>query len=170
MARKLLHTLGYNEEGCILHVNDAEKGSIYTCPQCGDRIIARIGGTMQRPHFAHFKKSDQCSGESVLHHHFHQQAVSFLQQKIEQKETFFIEWSCPYCNRRYSKDLLQQVASLSTELTIEGHHPDITLLDAKEQPLFAIKILIRKKLTKKTLHFYEEKGIILIQIQIEEED
>ena len=93
MARKLLHTLGYNEEGCILHVNDAEKGSIYTCPQCGDRIIARIGGTMQRPHFAHFKKSDQCSGESVLHHHFHQQAVSFLQQKIEQKEAFFIEWS-----------------------------------------------------------------------------
>ena len=83
MAKKLLHTLGCNEEGCILHVNDAEKGSIYTCPQCGDRIIARVGGTMQRPHFAHFKKSDQCSGESVLRHYFYQQAISLLQQKIE---------------------------------------------------------------------------------------
>lgn len=170
MAKKLLHTLGCNEEGCILHVNDAEKGSIYTCPQCGDRIIARVGGTMQRPHFAHFKKSDQCSGESVLRHYFYQQAVSFLQQKIEQKHPFFIEWTCPYCNRKYTKDLLQQVASLSTELTIEGHHPDIALLDTKGQPLFAIKLLIRKKLPKKSLHFYEEKGIVLIQIQIEEDD
>ena len=66
--------------------------------------------------------------------------------------------------------MLQQVASLSTELTIEGHHPDIALLDAKGKPLFAIKLLIRKKLPKKSLHFYEEKGIVLIQIQIEEDD
>ena len=81
-----------------------------------------------------------------------------------------MEWSCPYCNRKYAKDLLQQVASLSTELTIEGHQPDIALLDAKGKTLFAIKLLIRKKLTKKTIHFYEEKGIILIQIQLEEDD
>lgn len=170
MAKKLLHTLGCDEEGHILHVEDAEKGGTYTCPQCGERIIARNSGTMQRPHFAHFKKSDECSGESILHHYFCQQAVELLQKHIEQKTPFCIEWSCPFCNRRYSKDLLQQVVSISTTWTLEGHHPDITLLDANGRPLFALKILIRKKLTKKTLHFYEEKGIILIQVQVSEED
>ncbi|MBO5079293.1 MAG: hypothetical protein J6B82_00245 [Bacteroidaceae bacterium] len=170
MAKKLLHTLGYDEEGNILHVEYAEKGKPYTCPQCGDRIIARNNGTMQRPHFAHFKKSDQCSGESVLHYYFCLQAIRLLQNCIDQKNEFHIEWSCPYCNRKYSKDLLQQVAAISTDMIIEGHHPDITLLDNKGKPLFALKILIRKKLTKKTIHFYEEKGIILIQYQIEEED
>jgi len=170
MAKKLLHTLGYDEEGNILHVENAEKGKLYICPQCGDRIIARNNGTMQRPHFAHFKKSDLCSGESILHHYFCQQAIRLLQACIDQKKEFLIEWSCPYCNRKYSKDLIQQVASISTDTEIEGHHPDIALLDAKGNLLFALKILIRKKLTKKTIHFYEEKGIILIQYYIDEKD
>ena len=43
-------------------------------------------------------------------------------------------------------------------------------MNGQGQPIFAIKLLIRRKLTKKTLHFYEEKGIILIQIALEEDD
>ena len=58
MGRKLLHTLGYNDQGIIVHVNDAVKGKSYSCPLCGERIIARNGGKSQRPHFAHFKKSE----------------------------------------------------------------------------------------------------------------
>lgn len=170
MGKKLLHTIGCDEEGRTLHVNEAEKGGIYMCPQCGDRIIARKDGTMQRPHFAHFKKSEQCSGESVLLHYFRQEAIKFLQNHIDQKQAFLIQWSCPLCNRPYTKDLLQQVTSISTDWNLEGHHPEITLLDDKGQPLFAIKLLIRGKLTKKTLHFYEDKGIILIQYQISEDD
>ena len=170
MAKKLLHTIGLDEEKGIHHINDAEKGKIYTCPQCGERIIVRNGGSMQRPHFAHFKKSDQCTGESVLHHFFSQQAVTILQKHIEQKEAFFIEWSCPYCNRKYSKDILQQAQTVRTQFIIEGHQPDITLLDAQGNPLIAIQLLIRKKLTKRTLHFYEEKGIILIQYHLHEKD
>lgn len=170
MAKKLLHTLGRDEEGHILHVNEADKGAVYTCPQCGDRIIARNGGILQRPHFAHFRKSEQCSGESVLHHYLCQQAVSILQSYINQKKVFLIEWSCPLCNRKYSKDLLQQVVSISTDFCIDEHHPDITLLNAEGHPLFAIKMLIRKKLPKRTLHFYEEQGIILIQYHCSEKD
>ena len=66
--------------------------------------------------------------------------------------------------------MLQQVSSLTTDFSIDGHRPDITLLDDKGQPLIAIMFLIRKKPTKKILHFYEEKGIILIQVQLEEDD
>ena len=171
MGKRLLHTTGCDEEGCILHVGDAEKGGIYTCPLCGDRIVARNEGKMQRPHFAHFKKTEAgCTGEALLHHLFLQESAALLQEHIGQKKEFPITWSCPYCNRHYTKDLLQQVSSLATDYTLEGHHPDLTLLDAQGQPLIAIKLLIRRKLTKKTLHFYEEKGIILIQIQLEEND
>ena len=170
MGKKLLHTIGYDEEGNILHINKAEKGNIHTCPQCGERIIARKDGTMQRPHFAHFKKSDVCNGESILHHFFRQEAVRLLQKHLDEKQAFPITWTCPLCNRVYTKDMLQQAASIHTDWKEEGHQPDITLLDDKGRPLFAIQLLIRKKLTKKTLHFYEEKGIILIQVQLEEDD
>ena len=84
MGKKLLHTLGYDSEGNVVHVNEAEKGSIYTCPQCGDRIIARNGGKMQRPHFAHFKKSAQkCNGASVLHIHLLARMEKLLQEHLQ---------------------------------------------------------------------------------------
>ena len=169
MAKKLLHIIGYDEEGRVLHVDNTEKGGTYVCPQCGERIIARKDGSMQRPHFAHFKKSEMCNGESVLLHHFQKEAVSLLQAYINQKKALFIEWSCPYCNRKYSKDLLQQIVSLDTELTIEEHHPDISLLDSHGHPLIALQFFIRKKPTKRTLHFYEDKGIVLIQYQLNED-
>ena len=171
MGKKLLHTTGYDEEGRIIHINEAERGGIYTCPLCQERIIARNEGKSQRPHFAHFKKTEAgCSGETLLLHLFRQKAIDILKEHIDRKEAFSIRWSCPLCNRLYEKDMLQQVASLAIDFSIEGHHPDITLLDDKGHPLFAIKLLIRRKLTKKTLHFYEEKGIILLQISLEEDD
>ena len=171
MGKKLLHTTGCDEEGRIIHINEAEKGGIYTCPLCHDRLVTRNEGKAQRPHFAHFKKTEAgCNGEALLLHLFRQKAVTLLNGHIERKEPFPIRWSCPLCNRRYEKDILQQAASLTTDIDIEGHHPDITLLDAKGRPLIAIKLLIRRKLTKKTLHFYEDRGIILIQVRLEEDD
>ena len=171
MGKKLLHTIGCDEEGKIIHVNDAEKGTIYTCPLCGDRIIARNGGSLQRPHFAHFKKSEiQCNGESILHLVFRREAMNILQERITQQQTLPIEWSCPYCIRKYHKDLLQQVKQAVTDYLIEGHCPDITLLDKDGQPIFALEFLIKRKLTKKEIRFYEEKGIILIQYSLREDD
>ena len=171
MGKKLLHTIGCDEEGKIIHVNDAEKGAIYTCPLCRDRIIARNGGTLQRPHFAHFKKSEiQCNGESILHHIVCREAVNILQERITQQQSLPIEWSCPYCIRKYHKDLLQQVKQAVTDYPIEGHCPDITLLDKDGQPIFALEFLIKRKLTKKEIRFYEEKGIILIQYSLGEGD
>lgn len=171
MGKKLLHTIGCDEEGHILHVSNAEKGRTYTCPQCGDRIVARNGGKTQRPHFAHFKKSKmKCSGESILHHVFCQEAANILQQHMEQKIPFILNWSCPYCNRKYTKDILQQATSVTTGFHTEEIHPDIALTDAKGHPLIVLEFLVRRKLSKKVIHSYEEKGIILIQYQLTEND
>ena len=171
MGKKLLHTIGCDENGRIIHVSEAEKGNTYTCPQCGDRIIARNSGKTQRPHFAHFKKSkNHCNGESVLYHLFCKEASVLLQSHIEQKLPFVMEWSCPFCNRKYSKDLLQQVASIETEYLIDNHRTAIVLLDKEGHPLFAIEVLIHKKLPKNIIRHYDEAGIILIQLHLTEND
>ena len=171
MGKKLLHTTGCDEEGRVIHINQAERGGIYTCPLCRERIIVRNEGKAQRPHFAHFKKTESgCNGETLLFHLFRQKAAELLNERIHRKETFLIHWSCPLCNRIYEKDMLQKVSSLATDFNIDGYHPDIMLLNEKGQPLFAIHLLFRRRLTQKTLHFYEEKGIILIQVQLEEDD
>ena len=171
MGKKLLHTIGCDEEGKLIHVNNAEKGAIYSCPLCGDRIIARNGGNLQRPHFAHFKKSEiLCNGESLLHHLFRQQALNILQQHLELRQPLIIRWACPYCIRKYEKDLLQKATQAVIGFDMEGHCPDITLLNDEGRPIFALEFLVRRKLTKKIIRFYEEKGIILIQYPLAEDD
>jgi hypothetical protein len=96
--------------------------------------------------------------------------MNILQERITQQQSLPIEWSCPYCIRKYHKDLLQQVKQAVTDYPIEGHCPDITLLDKDGQPIFALEFLIKRKLTKKEIRFYEEKGIILIQYSLVEDN
>ena len=171
MGKKLLHTWGYDTEGKVIHVNETEKGGAYTCPLCGDRLIARNGGKVQRPHFAHFKKtSKKCNGTSVLHHLFKEKAAALLQTHISEHSPFPIQWSCPYCSKIYQRNLLQRVAGLSTNEAIDRHTPDILLTDKDNSPLIAIELLVSRKLSKKIIQLYETRGIILIQIRIAEVD
>lgn len=175
MRRKLLTTFGFDAEGQLVHVKDTQKGELYTCPQCGDRIIARNSGKIEkgskRPHFAHVKKSKhKCNGASVLHHLFVTQVVGILQNHLERGKEFIIKWSCPYCSQMYAPNLLKKVKSIRTDYSWQGHTPDIALLDKDGKLLIAIEIPIRNKLTKKLIHAYEEQGIILIQVHPKETD
>lgn len=171
MGRKLLHTLGYNDQGIIVHVNDAVKSKSYSCPLCGERIIARNGGKSQRPHFAHFKKSEvKCNGESVLSHYFKMKTLDILQEHLNNHSPFHIKWNCPYCSKLYNKDVLQKIVSIKDQCIMNGQPSVITLLGDNGQPLIVIEITIRRKLTKKILEFYESNHIILIHYQLHEND
>lgn len=171
MGKKLLLTFGYNADRQIISVNESEKGSCYFCPQCGERIIAKNGGKSQRPHFAHFKKSNQsCNGESVLLHWFKQKAFELIRQHQETNTPFLIHWHCPYCSKQHSKNLLKKVEVIQENYLLNGQLTDMALIGKDGNPLIAINFIIKRKLTKKALEFYEKSGIILIQYQVSEID
>ena len=175
MRRKLLCTIAYNDDGQLVHIEDTQKGEIYRCPQCGERIVphnsGKAGKGSKRPHFSHLKKSKlKCNGESVLRHVFKDRALQILQHHLDTKEAFDIQWSCNYCSQIYTKKLLKRTASIATGTPIEGHTPDILLLDKHGKAIIAIEIIIRQKLTRKVIHRYESQGIILIQIHPTERD
>lgn len=171
MARKLLHTFGINEENNIVHINDADKSKNYFCPLCNERIIARKGGETQRPHFAHFKKSKEgCNGESLLIQLFRKQAFALLQKHLKEGLAFTIEWSCPYCHRKYQRNLLKQISKVEERPTLSNMTPDLTLYNKEGKAVIAFEIILRRKLTKKTIERYESAGILLIQLHIDEKD
>lgn len=166
MAKKLLHTFGLNAEGAIVHVNDTEKGKTYTCPQCGERIVARNGGVTQRPHFAHFKKSgEQCNGESVLTRLFLRKLLALLQGHIDRSQPFLMEWWCPYCHRHHEKNLLKHVAQAKPSASPQA----ILLYNKAGEAIIAIETILRRRLTKKAVERYESEGILLIQLHLSEE-
>ena len=175
MRRKLLSTIGYDAEGRLVHIKEAQKGESYHCPQCGERIVPRNSGKAgkgsKRPHFAHLKKSRlKCNAESILRQLSKQQAIQLLQQHLEQKEAFNIRWTCNYCSQIYTKNLLKRTASIATECQLHGHTPDIALLDKHGQIIVALEIIIHNKLSRKIIHQYEENGIVLVQLRIGEKD
>lgn len=175
MRRKLLSTIGYDAEGRLVHIKEAQKGEIYHCPQCGERIVphnsGKAGKGSKRPHFAHLKKSRlKCNAESILRQLFKQQAIQQLQRHLEQKEAFNIRWACNYCNQTYTKNLLKRTSALTTDYRLNGHTPDIALLDKHGQAIVAIEIIVRTKLSRKIIHQYEENGIVLVQLRISEKD
>lgn len=171
MGKKLLHTFGRNLEGEIIHISDADNNCTYCCPQCGERMVLRKGGKTQRPHFAHFKRPPmKCNGTSVIRHLFREEATQILQMHLTDNLPFMMEWQCPYCSKKYIKDILQETTTVGNGYSINGFTPDIALCDKEGRIRIAIEILIQRKLTGKTLKVYEENGIILIQLKITEND
>ena len=175
MRRKLLCTIGYNDDGQLVHIRDTQKGEIYRCPQCGGRIVPHNSGKdgkgSKRPHFSHLKKPElKCTGESVLRHVFREKAVQILQHRLDAQKAFDLHWACNYCSQLYSKNLLKRTATIATQTSIEGHTPDILLLNKHGKPVIGIEIVVRQKLTRKVIHRYETQGILLIEIHPTEKD
>lgn len=171
MGKKLLHTFGCDMEGSIVPISKADRNNVYTCPQCGERMVVRNGGKSQRPHFAHFKKPKiKCNGASLIRYLFRKQATETLNLCMEHQQPFIMEWQCPYCSKKYSKDILQQVCTIENGKIMDGHSIDIALTDSQKRVRIAIEITVQRKLKGKTLKMYEENGIILIQLKVTESD
>lgn len=61
---ELLIPCAYNEFNRLLTPDEAERGRIYYCPECGEEVFLRHGD-IRVPHFAH-KSGDHCQEENLL--------------------------------------------------------------------------------------------------------
>lgn len=64
-------TLAFNEQQDIIHIDDAEKGKTYKCPDCGESVFPKKGEVYNH-HYCH--KTSDCggNGESVVHKYYKQ--------------------------------------------------------------------------------------------------
>jgi ssDNA-binding Zn-finger/Zn-ribbon topoisomerase 1 len=79
-------TLAFNEQEDIIHINDAEKGEIYKCPDCGADVI-RVHGDSKAHHYRH-KNAEDCGsgGESVVHKYYKQYIASLTEVQLDYME------------------------------------------------------------------------------------
>ena len=70
---KLLLPYAYDSNGNLVHIDNAQKGHKYTCPNCGAELLLKISKIPEgqkyhrRNHFAHKGNSDNHCSESFLH-------------------------------------------------------------------------------------------------------
>ncbi len=168
--------MAYNEAGDVVYSDNAVKGERYFCPKCGGELIFKNSGKRgpgsRCKHFSHKAKNHDCTNESILHSIFKHKAAKLLREKIDNKIGFVISWKCGVCGKKYENGNLLKVANeIKEEYCLEVVcRPDIAILDISGKVRIAIEIVVTHEPEEKTLKYYRENGIILVQYNVIEDD
>lgn len=173
--QKLLLPYAYDSTGNLVHIDNAHKGEIYKCPECGKILSLNISKIPEgqkyhrRNHFSHHPEGspdNQCT-ESFLHKLFKERAAECIRKKISNKETEFrFVWSCHECGERHQGNLLKKAKSVCLEYDLGVCRPDIALLDATGKVIIAIEVVVTHKPDSDTMTYYDDHKIACLQINV----
>ncbi len=174
MVKEILYTTAVDNNGNLIHIDNAEKGKNYYCPVCKNEFILRksgkIGKGSRRPHFAHNQLTTNCTPETVLHYSFKKMIIDLLEKYQSENKKLVMNWNCNICNNKHSENLLEKVASIREEYNLKECQPDIALLDEKEKVFAVIEIVVTHKPEEHVLQYYTNNSIVLIQINLTSEE
>lgn len=169
-----MYTSALNSEGDLIYIDEAKKGNQYYCPGCeGEFILRKSGNTgkgSKRPHFAHNELTSNCTAESVLHYSFKKELCNLLEEHVNEKNALNIRWTCPNCSDQHEGNLLANAVSVTEEHNLNVCQPDIALLDADENVIAAIEVVVTHSPEEKVLKYYRDNDIVLIQINLSSDE
>lgn len=168
-------TYAYDSDKKLVHVQDANKHTKYYCIECNEELSLKVSKIPpgqkyhRRPHFSH-KKNCNCSPESILHNQFKKSVANLLISKLSEKSKFLISWKCDDCHEVHTIDLLEDIAAVKVEYSMGICKPDIALLTSDNEVKNVIEIVVSHPPEDETLTYYDNQGIILIQIDLQSFD
>ena len=163
----------YDSDGNLVHIDNAQKGHKYICPNCGADLSLKISKIPvgqkyhRRNHFAHKGNADNHCSESFLHKLFKVKCAEFIQEKILANKSLFFTWRCKRCSGLHRTNLLEKVVKVALEYDLGICRPDIALFDGSDNLLFVIEVVITHKPEPKVLKYYEDNKIVCLQIKVE---
>lgn len=170
MINEILNVTAEDNNGNLIHINEAEKGIKYHCPLCKKEFILRksgkIGKGSRRPHFAHNELTPNCTPEGVLHYSFKMLLFNILAKYKAENKPFIINWSCDSCKQNNIADILEKTYSIKLEYILGEFRPDIALIDKDDKTIAVIELVDSHKPEEKAIEYYKTNNIILIQINL----
>ena len=171
---KLLLPYAHDINGNLVHIDDAQKGQKYTCPNCGVELLLKISKIPEgqkyhrRNHFAHKGNSDNHCSESFLHKLFKEKCAEYIREKISAQEDLFFEWECEKCYEDHKGNLLKKAVEVVTEYDLGVCKPDIALLDEAGKVVIVVEVVVAHKPEPGTLQYYDDNKIACLQINVED--
>lgn len=173
---ELLLPFAHDENGNLIHIDDAEKDVKYFCPNpnCGCELSLRISKIPygqkyhKRNHFAHKNYPENNCSESFLHHYFKEKCAKYIQMKIDSKSEIPFRWRCKKCYDEHTGNLLRKALKVKTEYNFGDCKSDIALLDVDDKVIIVIEIVVTHKPENKTLQYYRKNNIACLQIKVED--
>lgn len=171
---KLLLPYAHDINGNLVHVDDAQKGQKYTCPNCGAELLLRISNIPEgqkyhrRNHFAHKGGTDNHCSESFLHKLFKERCADLIRSKISNQEELLFFWDCEICNEFHKGNLTKKAVTVVTECDLGVCKPDIALLDSNGKVIIVVEVVVTHKPDEVAIQYYKENSIACLQINVED--
>ncbi|MBK9733026.1 MAG: hypothetical protein IPO83_17375 [Chitinophagaceae bacterium] len=173
-GKPILYTVAKDENGNLIKAKDAAKGIDFFCPICNSNIILRKSGktgrNSKRPHFAHKAFSSNCSPESALHFVFKHLVAREISDHLSKNSPLYFSWKCHYCLEAHTDDLLKKIDGIKLEHDLLVCKPDIALFDEDNKVIAVIEIIVTHVPNEKTIKFYTDNSIVLIQINLQTDE
>ncbi len=172
--KKILLPYANDINGNLVHINDAQKGQKYVCPNCGAELSLKISHRQKgqknyrRPHFAHIGNSDNHCSESFLHKLFKERCAKYLCEKISAKTSVTFEWKCEKCDEEHQGNLLKKAINVVTEYNLGICQPDIALLDREGNVIIVIEVVVSHSPEPAVLEYYNNNKIACLQIKVDD--
>ena len=172
--KKILLPYANDINGNLVHIDDAQKGQKYTCPNCGAELSLRISQKSKgekyykRNHFAHKGNADNHCSESFLHKLFKERCAEYLREKISQNASVTFEWKCEKCIEEHRGNLLKKAIKVITEYNLGICQPDIALLDSNDNVIKVIEVVVSHSPEPAVLEYYNNNKIACLQIKVED--
>jgi hypothetical protein len=163
----VLHPFAKDFLGNLVEISYAQKGVKYYCFVCDKPMSLRISPEHKKcTHFAHFPGTHQCSLESALHSAFKNELYNRFSKAIQDGAEVLISWNCRYCRKTHTVNLLRLAERVDIEKNIENTRPDITLYKSQNRILSVIEIIVKHFLEQKTMEYYIDRDIPLIEFEL----
>lgn len=171
----ILYEYANNEKGELINASTATTAGSFFCPECNGEMVlhkAGKGANSHRSHFQHKFTNPECSSESYLHYIFKLKLESVLKSYLRARKPFYIKWTPDFYEER-TCNLLKTTIEIVHEKKIKSdvgnslYQPDISLINAEGKKYVAIEIVVSHFPEPKTLDFYSENKIFLLQIQLD---
>jgi predicted RNA-binding Zn-ribbon protein involved in translation (DUF1610 family) len=166
MEGNILYKFAQDDNGNITHINNTSSNVNYYCPECKEKFILKKGN-IRKHHFAHMNTSN-CTGtgEGYLHKTFKKMFLEKINENLNKNIPMYIFLKCNYCNNILKINILPNNTSIKEEYDLTICRPDIALLDEKGNVITVFEIVVSHKPENGVIKYYNDKNILLIQINI----
>jgi hypothetical protein len=168
---EVLNKFAEDNNGKIIHINNALPGVDYYCPECKDKFILKKGNIRQH-HFAHNNSSSNCTGtgEGYLHKAFKKKLLEFFKENISNKIPIISVWQCNICNMKHNSNIINAITDVKDEYNLVECRPDIALINKNGIAPIIIEIVDKHEPEKNVIDYCIKHNTVLIKIKLDSID
>jgi len=165
MEKEILHKYAEDDNGKIVHINNALLGVNYYCPECKGKFIFRKGKIRQQ-HFSHNHTTSNCTGEGYLHKTFKKMLLELIKDHINKKIPLDINWDCNICKNKHNGNLIGGITDVKDEYNLEICRPDIVLINEAGIIPIIIEIVHKHEPENNVIEYCKRNKTVLIRIKL----